>query len=168
MLEYLPILSIDPVSMLIAIGNLLILFLIVKKFLFKPVNNILEKRANEVEQIYTEAEDLRTEANTNKNIYEEKLRHVKEETDNMIKSATERAQHRSDEIIEEANKDAEHKKKKAETDIALAKKKAVDGMKEDITEMVIGLASQVVEKELNTDIHKHLIDAAIGELGESI
>ncbi len=166
--EALDFISINFWSVFMAIGNLLILFLIVKKFLFKPVNAILKKRADEVEHIYSEAEDMRMEADTNKGIYEEKLRNVKAETDAMIKNASERAKHRSDEIIEEATKEAENKIRKVETEITLAKKKAIDGMKEDITEMVVGLAQQVVEKEINVDIHKHLIDHAIEELGESI
>ncbi|HHT97034.1 MAG TPA: F0F1 ATP synthase subunit B [Clostridiales bacterium] len=142
--------------------------MILKKFLFKPVNDILEKRAMEVDTIYSDAESLRSKAEIDKETYENKLRHVKSETDLMIKSATERAENRKEEIINEANKEAENRKKKAESDIILAKKKAVDEMKDDIVEMVIDLATQVVEKEINTKIHETIIDGAIEKLGESV
>jgi F-type H+-transporting ATPase subunit b len=92
-------LSVDFWQTIMAIGNLLILFLIVKKFLFKPINDILNKRAQEVDKIYSEAEELRTKAKENKDIYEDKLKNAKAETDLMIKSATERANHRGEEII---------------------------------------------------------------------
>ena len=166
--ETLEFLSVNIWSVLMAIGNLLILFLIVKKFLFKPVNDILEKRAEEVDNIYSDAEQMRSEAKANKDIYEEKLKNVKTETDLMIKAATERAESRGEEIIKEATMEAENRKRKAEADILLAKKKAVDDIKDDIVEMVIDLAQQVVEKEINEAVHENLIDDAIEKLGESL
>lgn len=166
--ETLEFLSINPWQTIMAIGNLFILFLIVKKFLFKPINDILNKRAEEVDKIYSEAEDLRTEARENKDIYEEKLKKAKTETDLMIKYATERANNRGEEIINEATIEAENHKRKAEADIALAKKKAVNEMKDNVIEMVIDLAQQVVEKEINADIHEILIDSAIENLGEHV
>lgn len=161
-------LSVDFWQTLIAIGNLLILFLIVKRFLFKPVSDILKKRAEAVEKIYTDAESKQIEATSNKNIYEERLKNAKAETDLMIKTATERAELKSEEIISEAISEAENRKRKAESDILLAKKKAVDEMKDNITDMVIGLAQQVVGKEIDSNIHETLIDKAIEELGERV
>lgn len=166
--ETLEFLSVNFWHTFMAIGNLLILFLIVKKFLFKPVNDILNKRAEEVDKIYTEAEDTRTKAKVNKDIYDEKLKNAKAETDSMIKNATERAKHQGDEIISEAAIEAENRKRKAEADILLSKKKAVDEMKDNITDMVIDLAQQVVVKEINADVHETLINTAIEELGERV
>lgn len=166
--ETLELISLDFWQSLMSIINLFILFLIVKKFLFKPVTNILNKRESEVKSIYSEAENLKSEAQTNKDTYEEKLRNAKAETDLMIKNATERAQHRSEDIIKEAAAEAENQKRKAENDIYLAKKKAVDDMNANVTEMVIDLAKQVVGKEINPDIHKNLIDSAIEELGDHV
>ncbi len=166
--ETLEFLSVNFWQTFIAIGNLLILFLIVKKFLFKPVNNILNKRAEEIDKIYSDADEIRTEAQVSKDTYEERLKNAKAETDFMIKTAMERAQQRGDEIIRDATVEAENRKQKAETDIALSKKKAVDDMKDHISEMVFDLAQQVIEKEINTDVHEMLIDEAITELGESL
>ena len=51
-------------------------------------------------------------------------------------------------------------------DIELAKRKAADEMKNSISEMVIGIAEQVVEKEIDADAHSTLIDEAIDSLGD--
>ncbi|MDF2538724.1 MAG: atpF [Herbinix sp.] len=166
--ETLEFLSVNFWQTLMSIGNLIILFLIVKKLLFKPVNDILKKRSEEVDKIYSEAEELRVKAKTDKDIYEDKLKSAKNETDLMIKTATERAEHRGEEIISKATLEAENRKKKAESEISLAKKKAVNEMKDKITDMVITLSQQVVEKEIDSKIHETLIDTAIDELGESV
>jgi len=164
--ETLDFISVNYWPTLMAIGNLIILFLILKKFLFKPVNDILEKRANEVDTIYSEAEETRLKANKDKDLYEEKLKNAKKEADNVIKSAVERAEHRSEEIINAASIEADNRKRKAELEIALAKKKAIDEMKDNIADMVITLAQQVIEKEMDTDVHNTLIDEAIEKLGD--
>lgn len=164
--ETLDFLSVDFWQTLMSIGNLIILFLIVKKFLFKPVNDILKKRADEVDAIYAKAEEISLEAKNNKNIYEEKLINAKSETDLMIKNATDKANYRSEEIINQAVKEAQNRKDKAETEISLTKKKAVNEMKNNISDMVITLAQQVVEKEIDAKVHENLIDEAIDKLGD--
>lgn len=166
--ESLEFLSINLWQTFAAIGNLIILYFIVKRFLFKPVNNILDKRAEEVDKIYNDAEVTLTEAQTDKEIYETKLKNAKNETDTMIKNATERAKARGEEIIQDATSEAENRKRKAESDISLSKKKAMDEMKNNITDMVIELAQQVVEKELDPRSHEKLIDSAIDQLGDRV
>lgn len=166
--ETLEFLSLDFWQTLMSIGNLIILFFIVKKFLFKPVNEVLNKRAEEVDKIYSDAELLRVEAKENKDIYEEKLKNAKNETDLMIKRATESARHRSEEIVNEAIAEADVQKRKAKTDIYLSKKKAMEELNANVSEIVIDLAKQVVQKEIDPKIHKELINTAMEELGEDV
>ncbi len=149
-----------------AIGNLLILMLILKKFLFKPVQKILKQREEEVAKIYSDADDALAKANEDKNTYEQKMMGAKQEADNLIKTATERAKQESSEIVAAARSEAERRLKNADEDIELAKRKAADEMKNSISEMVIGIAEQVVEKEIDTDAHSALIDEAIDGLGD--
>ncbi len=168
MADYLELLSLDFWQTLMSFGNLIILYFLVKKFLYKPVKEILDARANEVDDIYSEAEVMREEAKTYKETYEGKLKTVKNETDEMIKRATESAKHRSEEIVNEAIAEADNEKRKAKNDIYLAKKKAMEDLSTKVSGMVIELSRQVVQKEIDQDVHQKLIDSAIDELGESV
>lgn len=161
-------LSINVWHILMAIGNLLILVWLLKKFLFKPVNEILQKRADEVEKIYTDADTALEKANADKALYEQKLTDAKEEADTLIKTASEHAKAKSNEIITEARAEADRRRKSADEDIELAKKKAVNDIKDSISDMVISLAEQVVEKEIDATAHSSLIDDAIENLGDSV
>lgn len=163
----LEILSINIWHILMAIGNLGILVLILKKFLFKPVQNILRQREEEVGRIYSEADSALQKANADKTAYEEKLLEAKDEADSLIKSASERAKRESAEIVAAAKTEAERRLKNADEDIELAKKKAADEMKGSIAEMVIGLASQVASKEIDGSQHAKIIDEAIKNLGDN-
>lgn len=168
MADTLELLSLDFWQTLMAIGNLIILYFILKKFLYKPVNKVLDSRAKEVDDIYSEAEIMREDARTNKETYEEKIKKVKNETDEMIKSATVSAKHRSEEIVNEAIAEADNEKRKAENDIYLAKKKAMEDLSTKVSGMVIELSRQVVQKEIDPDAHQKLIDSAIEKLGENV
>ena len=78
--EYLPFVSIDTWTMIFTWANLLILFLLLKKFLFKPVTKILDERAEEIENSYKQAEETNDKAlealkvNTKKNFCLQKMR----------------------------------------------------------------------------------------------
>ncbi len=159
-------LSINVWHILMAIGNLLILVLILKKFLFKPVQKILKEREEEIGKTYSDADKALSEANAEKELYLKKLDDAKSEADNMIKTASERAKAESAEIISDARAEAERRRRNADEDIELAKKKAADEMRDSISEMVISLAEQVVEKEIDPKAHESLIDDAIESLGE--
>ncbi len=159
-------LSINVWHILMAIGNLLILVLILKKFLFKPVQNIIRQREEEVEKVYSDADKALSDANAEKELYKKKLDDAKAEADSLIKTASDRAKAESSEIISGAKAEAERKLRVADEDIELAKKKAADEMRDSISEMVISLAEKVVEKEIDPSAHASLIDEAIDSLGE--
>ena len=159
-------LSVNVWHILMAIGNLLILVLILKKFLFKPVQNIIRQREEEVEKVYSDADKALSDANAEKELYRKKLDDAKAEADSLIKTASDRAKAESSEIISGAKAEAERKLKIADEDIELAKKKAADEMRDSISEMVFSLAEKVVEKEIDPSAHASLIDEAIDSLGE--
>lgn len=164
----LEILSINVWHVLMAIGNLGILVLILKKFLFKPVQNILKQREEEVGKIYSDADKALSKANEDKALYEQKLMDAKSEADSLIKLASERAKRESGDIVLAARKEAERRLKNADDDIELAKKKAAEDMMDSISDMVIDLAEKVVEKEIDKNSHAALIDDAINRLGDSL
>lgn len=159
-------LSVNVWHILMAIGNLLILVLILKKFLFKPVQNIIKQREEEIGKTYSDADKALSEANAEKELYLKKLDDAKQEADSLIKSANERAKAESAEIISDAKAEAERRRRHADEDIELARKKAAAEMRDAVSEMVIDLAEQVVEKEIDPKAHASLIDDAIESIGE--
>ena len=98
-------------------ANLLILFLLLKKFLFKPVTKILDERAEEIENSYKQAEETNDKALSLKSEYEEKLLSAKNEADGIIKSAVETADRRSESIVNEANEKVRYIMEKSQKQI---------------------------------------------------
>lgn len=164
--DYFPFLTIDPVTMIATLINTLILFLVLKHFLFKPVNKILDERKKNVEETYRQADEKLTEAARLESEYTEKLANAKAESAEIVKNATKRAQTRSDEIIAEAKKEASSLMVKANADIEKEKKRAVNQIKDEISDIALAVAEKVVEKEIDPKDHERLIESFISELGE--
>ncbi len=156
--------SIDPTSIIGTLLNTLILFMVLKHFLFDKVNAVLEARKNEVKQTYEDADTAKTAAEEMKAEYTEKLASAKEESAEIIKNASKKAQKRSDEIIDEAKAEAANLKNKAAADIEKEKKRAVNQIKDEISDIAISIAEKVVSKEIDQKTHEKLIEDFINEM----
>ena len=162
--EYLELISLNVWHVVASIANLLILTLILKKFLFKPVQKILAARQDQVDELYDAAEKTKASAEEDKKLYTAKIAGAVEEAESILRSATQRADRQSDEIIADAHRKAAETMKRAEEDIELAKKKAMDDLKNEISDISVQIAEGVVGRELNGDDHRDLIDSFIDKL----
>ncbi|MGE4549697.1 MAG: F0F1 ATP synthase subunit B [Intestinibacillus sp.] len=155
----------SPWELLVTICNTLITFLIVKKFLFKPVRKMMAQREEEVKTMYSEAQTAQTEAEKLRTEYTHHLAKAKEEAASITKSATHRATVRSEEILKEASQQAADMVKKAEASIEQERKKAMNEIKDEITDLSVMIASKVIEKDINENDHKRMIEDFISKVG---
>ena len=162
--EYLELISLNIWHIIATIGNLLVLTWIIKKLLWDRVQAVLAERRNQVDTIYQEAEVSRSEAEQNMLLYRNKLDHADEEADSIIRQATERADRLSDEIVADAEKKAADAIRKADADIEMEKKKAMNELKDEISGISVQIAQSVVEREIREEDHKELIDSFIDNL----
>ena len=148
--------------------NTIALFLVLKKFLFVPVKEMIDSRQKEIDDMYAGANDAQVNAKALENEYKEKLAVASETGERIVKDAVARGQAREEEIIRQANDEAAAILQKAATDIALEKKKALNDAKDEISGMAMAIAEKVVGRELNGADQQDLIDAFINELGEQV
>ena len=161
------VISVNIWQMLVSLANLLILFLLMKKFLYKPVTQVLEKRRADIEGDYAAANEAKMAALASKTEYEEKLSHAEFEADEMRKSAEAAAKRHGESIVAEANARADGIVRAAEAQIELDKKKAESEMKREIADVSTKIAEKLIAKEVNADTHRELIDSFIEEIGDA-
>jgi len=99
-MQSLDVISINIWQIIISLLNLVILFLIIKKFLYKPVKRMLSERQNTIQKQYDDAEQAKSDAMNAKTQYEEKLSAASLEADGIILSAVDTAKAREKEIID--------------------------------------------------------------------
>ena len=153
-------------TMIFAWINLLILYLFLKKLLFVPVKNMIDSRQKEIDDMYTSAENSKSDAMALKEEYEEKIGTANEESEQILKNAVRRAQLKEEEILKSADEEAARVLKRAEEQIELEKKRAINEVKNEVSQMAIGIASAVIERDVSEDEHKALIDDFIRTMGE--
>ena len=129
---------------------------------------IIADRQKEIDDMYSEAGAAKAEAKAMEAEYKEKLSNAMETGERIVKEATVRGQAKEEQIIRQANEEASAMLRKAEADIAMEKKKAINDAKDEISGMAIAIAEKVVGRELNADDQGKLIDNFINELGEQV
>ena len=164
--QTLDIISVNVWQILISLCNLLILFLVIKKFLFAPINRVFEARRADIDKTYAEAEDAKSAAETARASYEEKLSTVREEGGAILRDAKARAERLSDDIVTEARAEADTIRARAEADILQEKKKARAELQDEISSLSGALAGKILEREIDEDAQHDLIEGFLADLGE--
>lgn len=165
-MQTLDVISVNIWQILISLINLVLLFLIMKKFLFGPIKKIMEKRDNEINERYVSAKEAEDAAFESKKEWEEKLSGASKEADDILKNATEMAKYRGDALISEAKEKAESIIRMAENEAELEREKATDGIKKEIASVSSELAKKMLEREINNEDHRALIDSFIEKIGD--
>ena len=154
-----------PWTFIIQIINLFIQVFLIKKFLFKPINDILEKRRNLADKEIKEAREAKTEADSLKEQYESSLTNAHAEAAQIVSDAQKEAQSKADTLVRDAQEEVAGIKARAAADIEQEKKKAINEAKDEISSLAMDIAGKVVEKEINEADHKKLIEDFISKVG---
>ncbi len=161
-------LNIDLFTALFTLANTVALFLVLKKFLWKPVLKMIDDRQKEIDDLYTDANHAKASAEAMEQEYTQKLAQATDTGERLVKEAVLRGQSRQEEIIRNAQAEADAIRKKANADIDREKKKAIQDAKNEISGIALAIAGKVVGKELTDRDQTQLVDQFIDELGEGL
>ncbi|MBQ4481829.1 MAG: ATP synthase F0 subunit B [Lachnospiraceae bacterium] len=159
-------LSFDLVNFICMVINILIIFLLTKKFLFGRVNDIIEKRREEISDSYAAADKVTKEAQQTKKDYEYNTALFEKEKSEMMADARKEADEKSTAIVEKANADAAEIIKNAHAEAAYIKSLAELDRDKQVEEVVFDvaarLAGQAITEEANSDLYDKFLSQATG------
>lgn len=158
------IMSISP-YVVYTIINILILFLFFRFFLFKPVNEILDKRKKMIADNIEAAEKEKTDAQALKKEYQQVLDDAEEETVKIMKDAKKRAKIEYTKQVEESRAEASRIMDEAKRSIELEKKKSMEQAQSEIAGIALLAAQKVIQKNVDEDANKKLIGDFLQEAG---
>lgn len=163
-MQNLDVISVNLWTILISLANLLILFFIIKKFLYQPVKKMLDSRKKTIDGQYQRAKEAEESALLQKKEYEEKLSGAQEKADQILNTAVQNAKEREKELLTEAKSEADRILRRAEENAALEMKKAEDTIKTEIVEVSAKISEKILGRELSHKDHSSLIDDFINEM----
>jgi len=154
-------------SLLFIIGNIVILYLIMKRFFFEKIRNFMQKRENDIVQSYENAEKVNSEANKIKELYNEQIENIENERKEIIKAAKIKADAQAKDIINEAEAKVLLMIKHAEEEIKRQQKNSIEAMKQEIVDLAIIAAEKIIEKQLNYAEQQLIITKIIENTGNA-
>lgn len=154
------------INLVFTIINLLVLYFLMKKFLFKPVNNILAKREEAIKKQFDDADEAKKQADETKKQYEASLADAKKESAKIVQEAKDKARVEYDRIVKSADEEATKRLQKAEETIAEEKAKSLRSMEVEIEGLVVAAASKVVGEKVSVENNQKLYDDFLAEMGE--
>ena len=146
--------------------SMLVLFTLLSYILFNPVRDMLEKRRQRVADEQETAKRERQEAAIYKEEYEQKLKEIKKEAEEILSEARRKAMKNEAKIVAGAKEEAARIMERANAEIELEKKHALDDMKQEMIAIAGLMAQKVVTASIDTKVQEGLIEETLKEMGE--
>ena len=148
------------------LGATLVLFLVVRAKLFKPVRAMLDKRNNYIETNIAQSEQNKDEVENLKNAYEDQLKEARQEARQIVADAKKK----SDEIVTSAADEAKAEVKriydKNSRAMELEREKILGDIQEEVVDMAILAAEKVVKGSMDDQKNRNLVNDFIQGIGE--
>lgn len=165
--QTLDVISVNIWQILLSLANLLLIFIILKKFLWKPVQRVMKQRQDMVDKQFADAAEAEAKANEDKAQWAEKLAGADEEADRRIAAADETARRHGDRVVAEAKEKAQGIIRQAEAEAELERKKATASIRDEIADVSAELAEKLLEREISADDHRAMIASFLDEVGDA-
>lgn len=163
--ELLHQLGIDPKVMAAQVVGFALLWLVLAKFLFRPVMALLKARAQEIKTTYETAEDERAKAEEFRADYEKRLAGIEAEARARIQAAIKEAQGAKTEILADAKTRSEEILQRGQEDLARERAKVLAQLREETVNISLAAAGRVIEESLDEARHRKLVSDFIEKIG---
>lgn len=147
--------------------SIFILFFFLSNVLFEPVKKVLANRTEKIKNDIESAAKDKADAAVLKADYDEKIKAIEKEKEEILKNARVKAQKREAEIVEEANQEAARIISRANQEIELEKSKVSDEMRKEIVRVATAMAAKIIEQQIDESKQDALIEETLKEMGGS-
>ncbi len=157
--------SINAATLIFNVVNIIILFVFFRLFLFKPINNILEKRKELIVDSLQDADKKKAEAYRLKADYEAELKQAGDQAGSIIKEARERAEAQYNRVLQEAKQESAKVIEEANRMIELERKKSIESAQAEVAGIAMLAAAKVIGKNVDDNTNRQFLDDFLKEVG---
>ncbi len=143
--------------------NILILYFILKKILFKPVTKYMSDRSNKIKEALDMAEEAKKKVEEMEKEHQARLKEAKEQGVLIMDTYKKKAENEYNSIIEKAKQDAEIMIKNTRNELEVEKEKLINDIKGEVTELVLAASKKVLNENLDEKTNKKLIQEFLNE-----
>ena len=141
--------------------NFLILLIVLRLFLYKPVLRVLDERRNRIQEGLSQAEQAAQQASASEDEARRIMEEARVEGREAVQRAQEAAQRLREELEERARQDAEQIATRARQEVEAERDRAIQQLHQEFAELTIAAAERVIGQSLDRAAHQRLIDEVL-------
>ena len=150
-------------NMLWTLINLLLFYVMMRIFLFKPIKKAIDERNKLLDKRFSDAEECQKQADSIKAEYEKQLSGVEEEKKVILADANVKARKEYNKIVDRAQADADKIKRDARRSADMELETARISAKEQIAEIAMETAAKIVGNQSSAELDSELYDKFLNE-----
>lgn len=158
-----PLLEASPGLMIWTLVMFLITLWVLRRYVFGPLGQAIEKRRARIAENIEEAERSRDQASALLEDYKTRLAEARKEADRLREDARKDGERQKAGILAEASTQRERVLSDAESQIAAQARAAAGGLRDDVVSLALAAAEKVSRTTLSDADHRRLIEEAIDE-----
>ncbi|WP_217915276.1 F0F1 ATP synthase subunit B [Miltoncostaea marina] len=158
-----PLLTISPGLMVWTLVMFAITLWIMKRYVFGPVGQAIEKRRAKIAESIEEAERSRDEATAMLEDYKARLVDARKEADALREQGRKEGEQQRAELISQAQGQRERVLADADELIQAQARTAASGLRDEVVDLALLAAERVSRRSLDDAEHRRLIEQAIAE-----
>ena len=147
----------NPLSMVVQLCSTLVLFLLVKKFLWKSVQNFFNARTEKMQSDLTAGEQAKNEAIADRDKAHEELSHAAAKSEEIVNAAVKEAKDEKAGILAQASREAEAERKKAHEQIEAERNAMYDSVKEEMVNVAMDAAGKLIGEKNGEELDRKAI-----------
>ena len=161
-------LTVDPYWILVSLVQFLILYWLLRRFLWGPVTKTLETRAQKIREGLDLAEQAKQDRERLKQEVEEVLAKARQEATAIADRTTAAAEAAAAAVRAEARTEADRIREKGRVDAQSLHDQALAQLRSEVASMVVLAASRLLGREISADQHRALIEQSLSDAGAEL
>lgn len=155
----------NPLTMLVQLCSTLVLFLLMKKFLWPSVKTYLGKRSEKMQSDLEVSEQAKQDALSDRQKALAQLNEASDKAEQIVSAAVKQAKEEKAGILAQAGKEADAARKKAHEQIEAERQAMYDDMKREMVEVALSAAGKLLGEQNPEELDRDAIDAFVKEAG---
>ncbi len=145
--------------------NVVVLFLMLRVFLYKPVRKFMQDREAKFAQEREQIDASRTQADALKAQYELSMKNAKLEAEKLAEAKLRSAEHEADDVRKKAKQDAQVLLTDAMSQAVTERDGLLTELKSQTAELAVDIAEKILEREVKSEDHQRVIDSFFDKIG---
>lgn len=158
-------LGIDPRIIAAQIAGFVLLWMLLAKFLFRPVKGLLDSRKQDIEKTYSDADTARSEAEQLKSELDQRLAVIEAEARARMQEAVKEAKNAKNEILADAKNRSDDILRRGQEELVRERDKTLAQLKEEVVDISITAAGKIIGETLDDSKHRKLVSDFVDGIG---